>query len=164
MGLELSRRSLFKGLLAASAFRFLPAVPMTAPAAPAVARTFNPFAIGSSSSLTEMVLALMEETQQVETIAVVRSIPCFRVEMLDDIGNDESVSDVLTRHLGEGEWSEWTYSADDVRDALSSLDYMDQLHRQAIGYFMGANDDQVEASTIEVMTELEAEVGLPAAA
>ncbi len=139
MALELSRRSLFKGLLAASALRFIPAVPLTSASPSVVSRTLNPFSTGNSSRLTEMVLAGLDQVEKEKTIAVVRSIPSFRIEMLDDIGGDESVSEALTQHLGDGEWSEWAYSADDVRRTLSSLDRKDQLHLEAVRYFSEAN-------------------------
>lgn len=163
MGMELSRRSLFRGLLAVSALRFLPAVPVAMPAGPVVARTLNPFALGSSDSLTEMVLALLDDEHKMETIGFIRSVPSFRIEMLDEIGRDESLSEALTRHLGDGEWSEWAYTADDVRDALSSLRRRDELLRQAFRYW-DADGDQNRANTSEVMTVAEAEVDLSAAA
>jgi hypothetical protein len=51
--------------------------------------------------------------------------------MLDDIGPNESIAVTMTQHLGDGEWSEWLYTVDDVRDALSSIDRVDKLRRQA---------------------------------
>ena len=135
MGMGLSRRSLFKGLLAVSALRFLPSVPMSAPVAPVVAQILNPFAAGNSDSLTKMILALMDDMDKTEAIGVIRSMPSFRAEMLDDIGSNESVAEAMTRQLGDGQWSEWQYTVDDVRYALSSLDREDELRRQALRYW-----------------------------
>jgi hypothetical protein len=158
MTMELSRRSLFRGLLAVSALRFLPAVPLAVPAEPLVAPPLNPFAAGSSEALTEMVLALMEDAHKVETIGVIRSVPSFRFDMLDDIGPNESLSEAMTRHLGDGEWSGWDYSVDEVRDAISSLEREDEIRCQAaIRRFYDVK--QVLASTNEFADAAEMEVG-----
>jgi hypothetical protein len=136
---------------------------MVAPAAPLVAQTLNPFAVGSSDRLTEMIVALMDDQCKVEAIGVIRSIPSFRAEMLDDIGADESLSEALTRHLGDGEWSQWEYSADDVRGALSSLERHEEIQLRAFRYFLDANADQAGSFTIQIAPDVEAEVGPPTA-
>jgi hypothetical protein len=162
MSHELNRRSLFRGLLAASAVRFLPAVPMTAAAAPLVPNKLNPFADGNTSSLTEMLLELLAESQKVETIGIIRSVPSFQLGMLDDIGPGERVSESLTRHLGHGEWSGWDYSVDDVRDALSSLEREDEIRYQAIRHFY--DDHRLKATEVKVTPDVVDGVGLSAAA
>jgi hypothetical protein len=154
MNLELNRRSLFRGLLAVSALRFLPAVPVIAPTTPVAVQTLNPFASGNSESLTEMVLAMMEEGHRIDTIEAIRSVPSFRIELLDDVGPDESVSNALTDHLGEGDWSEWDYSADEVRDALVSLERRDAIRIEALRY-MDAN--QVNPSAIDATPDVSQE-------
>ncbi|MCS4088811.1 hypothetical protein [Rhizobium sp. BK176] len=159
MGMELSRRNLFRGLLAASALRFLPAVPMDTPTAPLVSRTLNPFAAGSSDRLTEMIVALLDDQHKMETIKVIRAIPSFRVEMLDDNGSGESVAETLTRHLGDGEWSEWSYTVDDVRAALTSLDREDELRRQALLYWTGGD----RSITVDDATVAETQIAMPVA-
>ncbi|MBY3155388.1 hypothetical protein HFO56_23980 [Rhizobium laguerreae] len=161
MSHELNRRSLFRGLLAASALRFLPAVPTTASVAPLVAKTLSPFA-DSSINLAEMLLELLADAQKVETIGIIRSAPSFQIGILDDIGPGEHVSETLTRHLGHGEWSNWDYSADDVREALSSLDREDEIRYRAIRHFHDCN--QVKTTTIEVTPDVLDEVDLSVAA
>lgn len=146
MTTDLSRRSLFKGLMAVSALPFLPAVPVVAPAAPLVANTLNPFAPGNTGTLTRMILALLDDQLRESAIGVLRSVPSFRIDLLDGIGADESVAKSLTDHLGDGDWSEWEYTAGEVREAIGSLERRDALVVQAMGRYV----DYVPVESVSV--------------
>nr|WP_250808418.1 hypothetical protein [Neorhizobium tomejilense] len=146
MNISLNRRDLFKGVLATSFLHFPPASP-SIPAIALVRRTLNPFD-GDPSRLTEMVVALMDDLEREETVAVLRSLSVFRIDMLDELGPDESVGESLTRHLGVGEWSEWRLSANDVRSALGSLSLRDELYSKAVRQF-----DTYEEQTTEHSVE-----------
>lgn len=144
MNAELGRRSLFKGLLAVSVLRFLPAAPVVAPTSPLVENALNPFAAGNTETLTKMVLALMEDEHRVEAIGAIRAVPSFGIDLLDNIVPGESVANFLTRHFGEGKWSRWAYSVDEVRDAFASLERRDALRIEAARHFMGHVPGQPE--------------------
>lgn len=127
MSMETSRRSLFKGILATGAASVLPSVAGPPPSVVPVARALTPFAPGNTDSLTEMLLALLDERERTDAISVIRSVASFRIDMLDDIRDGESVADSLTRNLGEGQWSEWDYSVEDIRSSLITLDREEEL-------------------------------------
>ncbi len=139
MHIKIGRRQMIAGAVAAALFPIM-GIKTPAKAAALPSTSLNPFD-SDASTLTDMVVSLIEDMETQETVGVLLSVPGFRIDMLDDLEPTAPVGAALTRQLGPGEWSDWRWSADEVRFALRVI----KQRNEVLAWAMADYDRRVAA-------------------